>query len=66
VKGKGVNSTAIFPINPQRLKDFQQARRNTQNVFSGEASGKRFLVERACGAKAIASKIAVVWRSPFE
>jgi hypothetical protein len=26
---------------PQRLKNFQQARRNTQNVFSGEARGKK-------------------------
>jgi hypothetical protein len=32
---------AVFSINPQRLKTFQQARRNTQNVFSGEACGKK-------------------------
>jgi hypothetical protein len=55
-----IGNVGRFPICPQRLKDFQQARRNTHNVFSGEASGKRFLVERVCGAKAIASKIAVL------
>jgi hypothetical protein len=32
---------AFGVTNPQRLKDFQQARRNTQNVFSGEARGKK-------------------------